>query len=225
MSGTRTMPPAPAGTSGVLRELVASYGRAARPKTITVVGNAPLAPDAGRADRVDASDLVVRITSLAVDQPGGSRVSGRRCDVVVLHRGVLASPFTFADYTSRLYLLVEPGRLHWEPEVLPRWWPRDLGFVPVSNYEFTLPLVRVLGLDPTEPVWPTTGTLAAYLLTELFPDAATTLTGMSIVDNPDQTMFRHAWGDAVEVTAEHRLSAESELLRRWSAEGRIELLP
>jgi hypothetical protein len=48
---------------------------------------------------------------------------------------------------------------------------------------------------------------------------------MSIVDEPDQVTFRHAWGEPVLVTPEHRLSAEAELLRRWHASGRIQLLP
>lgn len=213
------------GQRGVLRDLVASYARREPPRSITVVGNAPLPPDPHRARLIDESDLVVRMTSFALDRPGDPPTLGRRCDVVVVHRGVIASPFTFSDYTSRFYLLVEPGRLHWEPETIPHWWPPDLGWVPVPNREFTLPLIGLLGLDPTQPVWPTTGTLTTYLLTELFPDALTRLTGMSIVDNPDQTSFRHAWGEAVKVTAEHRLHAESRLLREWVAHGRIELLP
>jgi hypothetical protein len=225
MIPTPTCPASATGLRGVLRDLLASYARTSRPRRVAVVGNAPMSPDSSRAALVDGCDLVLRITSLAVDRPGDLPALGRRCDVVVLHRGVLASPFTFADYTSRLYLLVEPGRLHWEPEALPGWWPADLGFVPVSNYEFTLPLIHLLGLDSTDPVWPTTGTLATYLVSELFPEATTVLTGTSIVDNPEQTTFRHAWGEAVEVTAEHRLHAESELLRRWNAEGRIRLLP
>jgi hypothetical protein len=215
--------PAVSTRRAALRDLVASYGRA-YPSTITVVGNAPLTPDAARAALIDSSDLVVRMTSLALDV-GRSAALGRRCDVVVLHRGVIASPFTFRDYTSRLYLLVEPGRLHWESPVLPAWWPADLGLVPVSNYEFTLPLLELLGLDRDEPVWATTGTFAAYVLTELFPSATVRLAGMSIVDDPDQTTFRHAWGEPVHVTPEHRLHLESALLKQWHGEGRVELLP
>jgi hypothetical protein len=137
----------------------------------------------------------------------------------------MASPFLFADYTDRLYLLVEPGRLHWEREEIPAGWPGDLGFVAVSNYAFTVPLLHMLRLGRAEAVWPTTGTLAAYVCTELFPGATTRLTGLSLVDNPDQTEFEHAWGEKVAVTAEHRLYREAMLLRRWHDEGRIELLP
>jgi hypothetical protein len=207
-----------------LRALLSAYARRPCPATVAVVGNAPLPPDPARAARIDDADLVVRMTSLALDEAGGPGTTGRRCDVVALHRGVIASPHTFADYTSRLYLLVEPGRLHWEPEPLPGWWPADLGFVPVPNREVTLPLLDLLGLDATQPVWPTTGTLVTYLLTRLFPAASVLLTGMSIVDDPEQVVFRHAWGEPVRVTGEHRLAAEANLLRHWAELGRIELL-
>ncbi len=142
-----------------------------------------------------------------------------------MHRGVIASPYTFADHTARLYLLVEPGRLHWEPAELPYWWPADLGFVPVSNREFTLPLLARLGLDRGEVTWPTTGTLLAYLALELFPGARVLMTGISLIDKPDQVVFAHAWGDPVGVTPEHRLHAESAQLRDWVDQGRIEILP
>jgi hypothetical protein len=209
-------------TTAGLRTLLAGYARQQEPRSIAIVGNAPLSPDPARAARIDGADLVVRMTSFGLDE--NTPALGRRCDVVVLHRGVIASPHTFADYTTKLYLLVEPGRLHWEPEALPHWWPPDLGFLPVPNREYTVPLLHLLGLDPAQPVWPTTGTLITYVLTELFPAARVLLTGMSIVDNPDQRTFQHAWGDPVRVTEEHRLTAEANLLRDWHARGRIELL-
>lgn len=209
----------------VLRDLITAFVPTSRIGTITLVGNAPLAPDPGRAALIDDSDLVVRMTSFGLDRPDGPATLGRRCDVVVLHRGVIASPHVFADYTHRLYLLVEPGRLHWERADVPRGWPADLGFLPISNYTFTLPLLEMLGLSRDDPVWPTTGTLATYVLTELFPYATTRLTGVSLVDNPDQVVFQHAWGAPVSVTPEHRLHREAALLRRWNDEGRIQLLP
>jgi hypothetical protein len=208
----------------VYRDLLSSYGRGQRVDTLTVVGNAPLAPDAERAALIDDSDLVLRMTTFALDEPGEAAY-GRKTDVVILHRGVLASPHTFADYTSRLYLLAEPGRLHWEPEVVPDWWPDDLGFVPIPNRPFVCPLGQLLGLDPAQAIWSTTGTLAVYLCVLLFPSATIRLTGFSIVDEPDQTTFAHAWGDDVSVTADHRLRAESALLRSWRDAGKIELIP
>ncbi|HEX3783064.1 MAG TPA: hypothetical protein VHX38_25640 [Pseudonocardiaceae bacterium] len=213
------------GQQQMLHDLIATYAPARKIDTIAIVGNAPLPPDARRAELIDSSDLVVRMTSFGLDLPGAAPTLGRRCDVVVLHRGVINSPFVFADYTNRLYLLVEPGRLHWEREDVPRRWPPDLGFVPVSNYDFTVPLLHLLGLDTSVPVWSTTGTLAAYLFTRLFPDATVRLTGLSLVDNPNQTTFQHAWGKAVGVTSEHRLHREAELLKSWHNEGRIDLLP
>ncbi|GLW91947.1 hypothetical protein [Actinokineospora globicatena] len=203
-----------------LAELLSSYARGRPPRTIAVVGNAPMPPCADRSAAVDAADLVIRMTSFTTDPAA----LGTRTDVVVLHRGVIASPHTFADYKSRLYLLVEPGRLHWEPEAIPDWWPADLGFVPVPNHGFTVALNALLGFDPATPTWSTTGTMATYLATELFPTARVLLTGTSIVDDPDQTTFPHAWGSPVAVTAEHRLGAEADLLRRWESTGRIEIL-
>jgi hypothetical protein len=212
-------------TTECLRELLSSYARDTTPKSIAIVGNAPLPPDPARAATIDGADLVIRMTSFALDRPDQTPTHGRRCDVVALHRGVVASPYTFAHYTSRLYLLVEPGKMHGEPEALPPWWPTDLGFTPIPNREYTLPLLDLLGLDRTQPVWPTTGTLITYVMSELFPNATVSLTGMSIVENPIQSTFSHAWGDPVLVTPEHRLSAEAELLRSWHHSGRITLLP
>ncbi|GAA2989216.1 hypothetical protein [Actinokineospora diospyrosa] len=211
----------PVTATSALADLLGAYARRVPPRTVAVVGNAPLPADPARAAAIDACDLVIRMTSFTVDPTA----LGTRTDVVVLHRGVIASPHTFADYTSRLYLLVEPGRLHWEPETIPDWWPADLGFVPIPNREFTVPLNALLGLDSTAPTWPTTGTLTTYLVTELFPDASVLLTGTSIIDSPDQTTFPHAWGAPVAVTPEHRLRAEATLLHHWSTTGRIELLP
>lgn len=208
----------------MLRDLLLAYARGQRVETIAVVGNAPMAPDAARAALIDGSDLVFRMTTFALDEPDAQPTYGRRTDVVVIHRGVVVSPYTFADYTSRLYLLAEPGRLFWEPETLPDWWPVDLGFVPISNREFVLPLSKLLGLSADEHVWATTGTLVTYLCRRLFPQALVRLTGVSIVERPDQTDFEHAWGGKVGVTAEHRLHAESKLLSTWRDSGRIEIV-
>ncbi|HWC83855.1 MAG TPA: hypothetical protein VG756_28170 [Pseudonocardiaceae bacterium] len=218
-------PGSPDGNRAMLAALLSAYSRVDPPKTIAVVGNAPMPPDPARAAAIDAADLVIRMTSFALDDKDGPAALGRRTDVVVVHRGVIASPHTFADHTSRLYLLVEPGRLHWEPEEFPFWWPADLGYVPVSNREFVLPLLHLLGLARGDQVWPTTGTLMAYLAHELFPAARVLMTGISLIDKPDQVTFEHAWGEPVGVTPEHRLHAESALLSDWADNGRIELLP
>ncbi|WP_018683425.1 hypothetical protein [Actinokineospora enzanensis] len=222
--GPREARPVPDPARTTLAATLAAYARHDPPRTIAVVGNAPLPPDPTRAAAIDAADLVIRMTSFAIDTDGPATY-GKRTDVVVLHRGVIASPHTFTDYTSRLYLLVEPGRLHWEPETIPDWWPADLGFVPIPNREFTVPLNNLLGFVPETVAWSTTGTLATYLVTDLFPTAHVLLTGMSIIDHPHQTVFAHAWGQEVPVTAEHRLADEAALLRTWRDTGRIEVCP
>ncbi len=81
-----------------------------------------------------------------------------------------------------------------------------------------------MGIPADEAAWPTTGTLAAYVFSELFPEAVLRLTGTTVTDRPEQTVFAHGWGPAVPVTAEHRLAAEGALLRAWAARGRIELV-
>jgi hypothetical protein len=224
-AGTTASTAGTTGTRAALRALLESYARSAPPRSIAIVGNAPLPPDEDRAATIDSADLVLRMTTFGLDVPGGPPTVGRRCDVVALHRGITPSPFTFADYTSRLYLLFEQGRPFGERQPLRTWWPADLGVVPVSNYEFTRPLNDLLGLDSDERVWATAGTLASFMCTELFPAATTYLTGVSLIDEPGQTTFEHHWGNAVRVTPEHRLHAESALLKQWIADGRIRFLP
>jgi hypothetical protein len=207
----------------VLAGLAAGYARHDPPRSVTIVGNAPMAPNAGRASLVDGSDLVVRMTTFATDPPAGPPRIGRRTDIVLLHRAVVPGPGTFADHHSRLYLLVEPGRLHWEREDRPDWWP--VSPVSVPNAAFTVPLKALMGVPPEEPAWPTTGTLAVHLFLQLFPDALIRLTGTTVLDHPEATSFAHAHGPAVPVTPEHRLAAEAALLRTWAVDGRLELLP
>ncbi|HWE91380.1 MAG TPA: hypothetical protein VG317_18110 [Pseudonocardiaceae bacterium] len=222
---------ASAGQGIDLGPLLAAYARHDPPRSIAVVGNAPLRPNAERAAAIDSADLVLRMTTFALDEPADPTADdteptfGNRTDVVVLHRGTIASPYTFADYTSRLYLHIEPGRMHWEPDFRPYWWPEDLGQVHIPNYQFSLPLVHLLGLDPIEANWATTGTTSVYLVSQLFPDAEIRLAGFSLLHDPEQVMFEHAWGTPVHVTPEHRLRAESALLHSWAAQGRITILP
>jgi hypothetical protein len=208
----------------VLEGLLRAY--AARPdvSSVAVVGNAPLEPAAERAAAVDRCDLVIRVNGFVTDDPGGPATVGRRTDVVVFNRGLRATPHVFRDYRNRLYLLVEPGRLHWEPEVIPQWWPEDLGFVPVSNRDVTLPLSDALGL-PTrqEPIWATTGTMAAWIARTNFPAAELLLTGFSFIDDPNQTSWLHAAGDSCIVAPEHRIANEGRLLDSWTRTSRTRL--
>jgi hypothetical protein len=127
-------------------DLLAAYADRSDPQSVAVVGNQPLPPDPARAKAVDDCDLVIRVNGFIVDEPDGPETTGRKVHVVVFNRALRATPHVFRDYRRRLYLLVEPGRLHWEPEAVPGWWPADLGPVPVSNRDVVLPLSDELGL-------------------------------------------------------------------------------
>lgn len=209
----------------VLRSLLDAYAEHPEPRTIAVVGNMPLSPDEERAKAVDEADLVIRVNGFVVDEPAALPTVGSRTHVVVFNRALRATRWVFENYRERLYLLVEPGRLHWEPETLPGWWPPDLGFVPVSNREVTLPLSDTLGLPTrSEPVWATTGTMAAWIARTTYPEADLLLTGFSFIDDPNQTSWQHAAGDSCRVGPEHRIAAEGRLLDSWTKTGRTKLL-
>jgi len=212
-----------------LREVVSAYStsvcRADEVRSVAVVGNAPLPPSDERADAIDAADVTVRVNSFVLDSPGRPRCQGSRADVVLFNRLLRATPWFFADYGRRLYLLVEPMRIHGTREIWPTSWPSDLGSIPVPNREVTIPLCELLGLPwRTERVAPTTGTMAAYLALTLFPAADVTFTGFSFLDEPDQTHWRHQWGDSCRVGKEHRIGNEAELMRSWLMEGRARFL-
>ena len=203
-----------------LRTLCDAYATVSPPRSVAIVGNAPVAPSAERAEAIDSCDLVVRVNGFALDRPREPHALGMRADVVVFSRGVRATPWFLRDYRDRLYLLVEPGRVHWEPETIPDWWPPDLGFLPVPNREIAMPLSEALGFDlRTEAHWATTGTMAAWLAHTLYPSAQLHLAGYSFIDRPDQTSWEHAVGEPCAISAEHVLHRESALLRGWADSG------
>ncbi|WP_019818637.1 glycosyltransferase family 29 protein [Saccharomonospora saliphila] len=206
-------------------ELLRAYADRPDPRAVAVVGNQPLAADEHRARVIDSCDLVIRVNGYVCDEPGAPPTVGTRTHVVVFNRALRATKWVFADYRRKLYLLVEPGRMHWEPEDIPAWWPGDLGFVPVSNREITLPLSRALGL-PTrhEAVWATTGTTAAWIARTAFPEAELVLAGFSFLDDPHQTSWRHAAGDSCPVGPEHRIASEGALLESWAGAGTARIL-
>lgn len=204
-----------------LARLVESYATRIPVKRIAVVGNAPLSSNVDRARRIDSADLVVRMTTFRLDTASAQPSFGTKTDVVMLHRGTLSSPFTFAGHASRLYLLVEPGRRHWEPATLPHWWPLDLGLVHLPNDLFSETLVDRLGLSRDKAEWATTGTLAVWTMRRLFPAARLELAGFTITDDPAQTHLTHSWGAAVPLTAEHDLYAESSMLGELEREGAL----
>lgn len=208
----------------VRRTIAARAGTAVR--TVAAVGNAPLDPDPARASALDAADVVFRVNGFRLDRPGSVPAVGTRTDVVVFNRATRATPWVFDRYRQRTYLLVEPGRMTWEPETIPAWWPRDLGWTAVPNREVTLPLAEALGVDARrDGQWATTGTYAAWLARTLFPDARLLLAGYSFIALRDQTSWEHAYGDPCPVGPEHRIDLEGAMLERWSRQGDVTLLP
>lgn len=211
---------APSSTIDVMRQLVTAYASRAEVTSVAVVANAPADPDPARAAAIDSADVVFRCNSFVLDEPGQPAAHGSKVTVVVFNRGLRASPRVFDSYRERLYLMVEPGRLHWEPDFLPRWWPQDLGHLPVPNREITLPLSEALGLPSRdEAVWATTGMMSVWIARTLFPAAELRLAGFSMLAERSQTEWRHAWGDSCPVGPEHRIEPEGELLQSWIDAG------
>jgi len=175
-------------------ELVRSYAERTPVERVAVVGNAPLQASEFRANEIDSCDVVFRCNSFVLDAPGRRPAQGRKVHVVVFNRLLLASPPFFTDYRRRLYLMVEPDRLHFDRDLRPPRWPEDLGNMPVPNREITLPLSEALGLDLLEePAWATTGMMTAWIAHTLFPDAELRLAGFSMLADPNQTEWQHAW--------------------------------
>lgn len=210
----------PSSTVDVMRRLVTAYASGPEVGSVAVVANAPAEADPARAQAIDSADVVVRCNSFVLDEPGEPPAHGTKVTVVVFNRALRASPRVFDRYRERLYLMVEPGRLHWEPDFLPRWWPADLGHLPVPNREITLPLSDALGLrSRDEAVWATTGMMSAWIARTLFPDAELRLAGFSMLAERNQTEWEHAWGDSCPVGPEHRIEPEGELLQSWIDAG------
>ena len=83
-----------------------------------------------------------------------------------------------------------------------------------------MPLSDALGLPSrTEPVWSTTGVMAAWMAHTLFPERELKLAGFSMIDDREQTHWEHAWGDSVVVGREHRIGPEGALLESWIPSG------
>lgn len=218
--------------SGVemMRDLLASYARAPEVAKVAVVGNAPLEPDDERADDIDSADLVLRVNSFVLDRPGEPRTQGSRVDVVMFNRNLVTTPFTFDRYRERLYILSQASHLfhergiHRHLRTWPSWWPEDLGAVVLPNDDFTAPLLDELGVPWRETtVIPTTGTLAVFTARTCFPDADLLITGFSIVDDPQQTEWKHQWGDTSPIGGTHLIAAESSMLTRWLSTGKVRM--
>lgn len=210
-----------------LRELADAYARNLPVRRVAVVGNAPMEESVARAEAIDECDVVIRVNSFVLDHPerDGRRIQGRHCEMVLWSRLVIATPDLFDRYSERLYVLLEPMRMYGRPEVWPESWPRDLGFAVAPNTAVAIPLNEELGLPwREEHLAPTTGTTGVWLAARLWPEAEIRVTGLSFLDDPDQTWWKHQYGDDVVVGPEHRIAAESALLRGWVADGRITVL-
>lgn len=219
------MPAARAALPGLLRELAETYAARRPVRTVAVLGNQPLEPSSSRVEAVEAADLVVRVNGFAVDEPGAAPTYGRSAHVVVFNRAVRPTPAFFRDYRERLYLLVEPARPFFETDVVPPWWPPDLGQLHLDNEDVVWPLSDALGLDTlTHGLWATTGTVAAWWARTTFPDAHLLLAGFSFLEDAAQTSWEHATGAPSPVGLEHRLVPEAQLLSSWIDDGRAEHL-
>jgi hypothetical protein len=205
-----------------LRPLAEAYASNAPVRTVAVVGNQPIGESADRAALIDSADLVFRVNGFRLDDAESGPRVGTKTDIVIFNRGVRATPWFFANYAHRLYLLIEPGRLLWENERVPGFWPADLGFVTVPNREVILPLNDMIGLDArVDGLWATTGTTMLWIAAQLFPDVRIDVTGLSFIDDPYQASWNHAYGDPSPVGPEHRIGNEADLVRSWITEGRI----
>jgi len=214
-----------------VRDLLAAYAASDPVRSVAVVGNAPLAPDEDRAAAIDACDVVLRVNSFVLDEPGGPPCQGRRVTAVAYSRGLLATPFTFARYSEVAFLVTEPSRIYHDRPLAryvkdwPRWWPEDLGYLAVPNTPFTMPLLETLGMPWREEVCvPTTGIMACWIAATCFPEAALVLTGFSMVDDPHQTTWRHQAGDVSPIGGAHHIGPEGALLRRWIDDGKARFL-
>lgn len=208
-----------------IRPLLDAFSRNRPIRTVAAVGNQPLPPRRERAEIIDSADLVFRVNGFRTDAHGGEPTVGERCDVVFFNRGIRPTPWFFEGYPERLYLMVEPGRMHSEREETPPWWPPDLGFVSMPNRDLFVPLGNAMGLDVARTgQWATTGTAMAWFVWNAFPDAEIRYAGFSFVENPDQTSWEHAYGDGCAVGPEHAIRNEAELFRSWLATGRARML-
>jgi hypothetical protein len=211
----------------LLRDYVSSYAERTPVRKVTVVGNAPLPPDPARVEDIQSSDVVIRVNSLALDEPGGPPCVGTRCTVVVTSRYAPVTPWTFRDYKRRAYLIPQAGfgvRSSLMPQ--PLYWPADLGTLPIPYAPVVAELKDLLDPDhqPGKLI-PTTGTLACYLAHELFPDADFVATGFSFLDGAQQEAWRYQSGGGSPVIPQHRLDLEGALLRSWIADGSLRVHP
>lgn len=210
----------------LMRDFAASFS-AGPVKSVAVVGNAPQEPSDERAKRIDSCDLVFRVNSFWVDQPGEPASHGTKVTAVVINRRVRATTGLFDDYRRRAYFLTEGGHVGFKKlRRYPTYWPSDLGAWPIPNRAVLAQLRHLLDPRGEVPdlVVPTTGMAAAYLAHLLFDEADLVLTGFSFLTQPDQTSWTHHRGGTVPVARGHYIALEGALMQSWIDSGRAEFL-
>jgi hypothetical protein len=207
----------------LLQDYLESYAEHRPVRSVAVIGNKPLEPDAQRAAAIDASDLVRRVNSFQLDEPGEPPTLGTACHVALISRRVRTTKWVFQDYRRRGYLVPQMGfPLLRGVRLNPLFWPPDLGAMPLPNGVVMKRLAD--RLDPGHApgrLIPTSGTTLAYLAHEMFPGAAMLATGFSFMTLTEQTEWAHHSGGTTAVHEYHDLSLEAELLRSWVADGSI----
>ncbi|HEU5242269.1 MAG TPA: hypothetical protein VFU25_09655 [Ornithinibacter sp.] len=211
----------------LVRDYIASYAEQQPIRKVTVVGNAPLPPDPARVAEIDGSDLVFRMNSMALDDPGAPPCVGTRCHVLVVSRYAPVTPWMFQDYRRRAYLIPQAGYgLRYILHPQPYLWPSDLGTLPIPN----APVITRL-LDQLDPehvpneVIPTSGMISCFLAHEMFPEADMLAVGFSFLDGTQHREWRYQSGGGSPVIEAHRLPLEAALLTSWIDDGSLRVLP
>jgi hypothetical protein len=210
-----------------LRDYVHTYAEQRPIRKVAVIGNAPLGPDAARVAEIDSSDLVIRVNSMALDDPGAPQCVGTRCHVMVLSRYAPVTPWMFQNYRQRAYLIPQAGYgLRYILHPQPSFWPSDLGTLPIPNAPVITRLLEQLDPDhvPNELI-PTSGMIACFLSHEMIPEADLLATGFSFLDGVQQEAWTYQSGGGSPVIAAHRLDLEAALLRSWVDDGSLRVLP
>lgn len=211
----------------LLREYITSYAERRPICKVAVIGNAPLESDPARVADIDSSDLVIRVNSMALDDPGAPQCVGTRCHVMVLSRYAPVTPWMFRDYRRRAYLIPQAGYgLRYILHPQPYFWPSDLGTLPIPNDPVITRLLDQLDPDhvPNELI-PTSGLIACFLAHEMFPEADLLAIGFSFLDGFQQQAWRYQSGGGSPVIAAHRLDLEAALLRSWANDGSLRVMP
>lgn len=211
----------------LLREYMSSYAERRPIRKIAVIGNAPVLPDSDRVAEIENSDIVIRINSLALDEPDGPPCVGTKCHVVVVSRYAPVTPWTFRNYRRRAYLIPQAGYgLRYILHSQPSFWPSDLGTLPIPNAPVITQLLDRLDPDH-EPnsLIPTSGTIACFLAHEMFPEAELFATGFSFLDGLQQHSWTYQSGGGSPVIAAHHLDLEAAMLRSWIADDSMRVHP